>query len=88
MIDGALVFHLKATHGLPLDFIIDRSASEGGIDWVGFAEEARLQGWWDFQTYDAIRYALQDAFLPKNEQQAVLNEFKRFVLSNPHPRMQ
>ena len=36
MFDGAVLFELKATHGFPLDFSLDRIINQGGcsVDWA------------------------------------------------------
>lgn len=90
VICGKWVFNLKATHGLPLEFALDHIINENGfaIDWVGFINEARRNGWWDFQTVDVITHAMQDAMLPRDMQAGILDRFKLYVLANPHPSIQ
>ncbi|HXU93370.1 MAG TPA: hypothetical protein VFP33_06910 [Gallionella sp.] len=87
LVEGKWVFDLKATHGLPLDFALDRIINEKNlaIEWVGFIEEARRNKWWDFQTLEVITHAMQDAMLPRDMQSAILDQFKLYVLNNPHP---
>ena len=81
MIAGSILFQLKATHGLPLDMALDRVIDAGlSVEWPSFIEEARKNGWPDFQTFDALRYGLQDAFIPQSAKSAVLDGFKRYVM--------
>lgn len=83
---GRLLFLLKDSHGLPLEVALDRVAAAGAtVEWPSFVEAAREAGWYDFQTYDALRYALQDSFMPQTARGAVLAGFKRYVLARPHP---
>lgn len=86
---GDVLFHLKATHGFPLDFALDRLINERGIavEWPGFIEAARDGGWWDFQTFEVIEHAMQDAGIEREYRAAVLERFKAYVLQRPHPRM-
>lgn len=86
---GDVLFELKDTHGFPLDFALDRimSTEKMAVDWVAFIEAARARGWWDFQTYDVISHALVDAQIPRPTSAAILDRFKRYALSNPHPKM-
>ena len=85
LIRGEAVFKLKATHGLPLDFALDRIVNEGGhaIAWVGFVEEARRNGWWDFQTLQVIEEGMEDAQLPRDMQKAIKDRLKVYMLANP-----
>ena len=86
--DGAALFELKATHGFPLDFAIDRITEAGvGIDWNGFVEAARMNGWWDFQTYEVVSHALEDAGLPPMDRDSVRGNLRRFILACPHPQI-
>ena len=86
---GALLFDLKATHGLPLDFALDQIIVQKGcaVDWVGFIEAARCNDWWDFQTYEFLCHGMADAQLPGEMQQGIRQGFQRYVLSCPHPKM-
>ena len=82
MIPGSLLFTLKATHGLPLDMALDRVIEAGeSVEWPSFIEEARKNGWHDFQTYSELKYGLQDAFIPQSVKDAILDGFKRYVLA-------
>ena len=80
--DGALLFELKATHGFPIDFAIDRILAAGikQIDWVRFIEAARANGWWDFQTYRVLCEALEDSALSTSVRTAILDGCRRYVL--------
>jgi alanyl-tRNA synthetase len=89
MFRGDVLFDMKATHGFPLDFALDRIINEHdmAVDWVAFIEAARRNGWWDFQIYDLVSHAMQDASIPKKTQDAICSRIKLYVLSYPHPRM-
>lgn len=89
MFRGDVLFELKATHGFPLDFALDRIISQEGmaVDWVAFIEAARKNKWWDFQTYEAIDHAMVDAMITKDSRKAILDRFKLYVLRVPHPVM-
>ena len=82
---GKRVFQLKASHGLPLDFALDRIINQGGhaVAWVGFVEEARSNGWWDFQTFKVIEEGMEDAQLPRDMQQAIKGRLKVYMLAHP-----
>lgn len=83
---GKKLFELKATHGLPLDVAISRIADESAsirIDWVEFIETARSNGWWDYQTVEAIEIALTDADLLRSYRDEVLQRVKLYMLTNP-----
>ena len=81
---GHTLFNLKTTHGLPLDFALDQIQDKGlTVDWVGFIEEARKNKWWDFQTYEVITHALEDAMFPKPYIEGVKARFQAYVLANP-----
>lgn len=86
---GDVLFEMKATHGFPLDFALDRIINEKGfvVDWVAFIEAARRNKWWDFQTYEVICHAMEDAMLPKDMQAAIRERFQLYVLAYPHPMM-
>ena len=85
LVNGASVFNLKTRHGLPLDFALDRLINQGGhaIAWVGFVEEARRNGWWDFQTFQCIEEGMQDAQLPRDMQEAIKDRLKVYMLAHP-----
>jgi alanyl-tRNA synthetase len=83
MLHGSVLFHLKATHGLPLDVAISRATSKGmTIEWPSFIEEARHNGWWDFQTHDAIRDALVDAEVASTVREQIMLRFRAYVMEH------
>lgn len=86
---GDDLFKLKATHGLPLDFALDKIINEFGmaVSWVEFIEEARRCGWWDFQTFDEIDHSMADAMIPREMQTAIKQRFRMYVVTNKHPSM-
>lgn len=79
---GALLFDLRSTHGLPLDFALDRimNVEHMPVEWPGFIEAARANGWWDFQTFEVVQHALIDAQVPRDTTHAILQRFKLYVL--------
>lgn len=88
MFSGAKLFELKATRGLPIDFALDRIREKGlTVDWIGFFDAARRNGWWDFQTHQVIQHGIDDAGLPEQERESIVAAFKRYVLTNPHPAL-
>lgn len=89
MFRGDVLFDLKCTHGFPLDFALDRIINEKGmaVDWVAFIEAARRNNWWDYQTYEALCHAMEDAALPRELQAAIRLRFQRYVMANEHPKM-
>ncbi len=79
---GEKLFNLKATHGLPLDFAVDRIFERGYVvGWPDFIEAARLNKWYDYQTYEAISHAVADAMLPKESQEAILAGCRLYIMS-------
>lgn len=80
---GARLFQLKATHGVPLEISLENLTNRSMIvDWVGFIKEARLSGWYDFQTLEVIQNALADVF-DRDYQEAIILRLKRYILKNP-----
>jgi hypothetical protein len=81
---GALLFQLRATHGLPLgdalNLIIDGSRI---VDWVGFIEEARKNQWWDFQIVEAVEQAFIDADFFRPTAEKIITRMKCWILENP-----
>lgn len=79
---GAKLFELKATHGLPLDVAVDRivNSEKLSIDWCGFIDQARVQGWYDFQTLDVAEQALTDADVPRDYRDLVILRMKCYIL--------
>lgn len=87
MFQGKELFKLKATHGMPLDVAIDMIVNERGltIEWPSFIEEARENGWYDFQTAEALRHGLEDSGVSKDYAKGVMDRFMVYVVKNPHP---
>jgi Alanyl-tRNA synthetase len=83
---GSKLFELKATHGLPLDVAVDRivNTERMVIDWQGFIDQARAQGWYDFQTLDVAEQALTDADVPRDYRDAVVLRMKAYVMEKRH----
>lgn len=80
---GGRLFQLKATHGVPLEISLENLTSRSMVvDWVGFIKEARLSGWYDFQTLEVIQNALADVF-DRDYQEAITLRLKRYILKNP-----
>ena len=82
IVSGAFVFELKATHGLPLEMAIDRIILEKNmrISWADYIEAARLNGWYDFQIFESIRYGLQESMIDKEKKQAIIDKTKIYLL--------
>lgn len=89
MFRGDVLFDLKCTHGFPLDFALDRIINDEGmaVDWVAFIEAARKNNWWDYQTYEVICHAMEDASIPREMQAEILLRFRLYVMANEHPKM-
>ena len=87
MFPGDFLFELKATHGFPLDFALDRILNQEKlvVEWVSFIEAARTNGWWDFKTYEVLVHALMDAEVDRDLAQGILDRFKIYVVKNRHP---
>jgi hypothetical protein len=85
LISGAEVFKLKATHGLPLDFSVDRIINKAGhaIAWAGFVDEARRNGWWDFQIFQCVDDGLFDAEVPQAMRHEISQRLKGYMLQQP-----
>jgi alanyl-tRNA synthetase len=85
---GVKLFELKATHGLPLDVAVDRiiNTERMVIDWQGFIDQARLQGWYDFQTLDVAEQALTDADVPRDYRDAAVLRMKSYIMENRHAK--
>lgn len=80
---GRRLFQLKATHGVPLEISLENLTRRSMVvDWEGFIEEARLSGWYDFQTLEVIQNALADVF-DRDYQEAITLRLKRYILRNP-----
>lgn len=88
MFSGAVLFELKATHGIPWDITLEQVRSKGyTINWKEFIDTARNNKWWDFQTLEAITFVLQDVIQDKEEVQNIIDRMKQYILSNPHPEL-
>ena len=84
--NGAKLFELKATHGFPLDFALDRIINEKGmsVSWVDFIEAARKNKRWDFQTIEVITHALEDAQVASKEE--IINRAKLYMMKSPQEK--
>jgi hypothetical protein len=81
---GDRLFQLRATHGLPIGDAIQKIYNTTtGVDWVSFIEEARRNGWYDFQTIDAIENAFIDCDFDKAFSLTVIKRMKQWILANP-----
>jgi len=86
LVPGSEVFRLKDERGLPLPVGIDLCLTSGrSIEWPSFIEAARSAGWYDFQTFAQIKNALAEADVGDEYAHGVLQRFKLYVLTNPHP---
>lgn len=83
--DGRRLFELKATHGLPLEVAVDRIINVAGfrISWPGFVVQAREQGWWDFQTVEAVEQALTDADVDRSYRDEIMHRLELYIQCNP-----
>ena len=79
--DGAVLFELQATHGLPLSFALDRIINQQNmaVSWLSFLEAARKNGRKDSNTIRDLRYSLEDADVPKDIREGVLSRLERFI---------
>lgn len=50
------------------------------VSWHDFVEEARRNNRWDFQTYEDVKVALEDAFIDKYVAEAILFRLKLYIL--------
>jgi alanyl-tRNA synthetase len=89
VLGGEFLFKLKSSYGFPLEMAIDMAMNRENmaIDWVGLIEAARKNDWWDFQTYDVICHALEDAGVDADTQEGIKSRFKRYVTVNKHPNL-
>lgn len=89
IINGSIVFELKATYGIPFDIIFNRILNEEqlNIDWVNFIEAARNNKWWDFQIYNACKLGLSDSLVNKHVQEEILSRMRYYMLIKKHPMM-
>ena len=84
MFPGEVLFNLRSTRGLPLDFALDRIINERGlsVEWLGFVNAARRNGWKDYQTFTVIEHALQDAGLTAEMKQGITDGIRRYMLGS------
>lgn len=81
---GSRLFQLRATHGLSLGDALSRLVgAEVTIGWVSFMTEARANGWYDFQSVDAIEQAWLDASLDPEHLKQIILRLKLWILANP-----
>ena len=85
MFSGKTAFELKATHGLPLDVVVDRVIvqNQTPINWPEFISTARKNLRWDFQTISDIENALIDADVDRNVAAEIVSRCKLWVMQNP-----
>lgn len=82
---GHKLFELKATHGMPLGPAIDRIINVEGltVTWGDFLATARSNGWYDFQTIEAVESGLGDAGVDRAMRDEILQRFKVLIMRNP-----
>lgn len=85
VISGAFLFDLKATHGLPLEFALQKCFEHGVkcVDWIGFIDRARECGWHDFQTIRELSHSLADSDVSRSAADAVVRGAKLYMLEKP-----
>ena len=85
---GQKLFELKATHGMPLGPAIDRIINVEGlaISWADFLASARTNGWYDFQTMEAVEAGLGDAGVDRTIRDEILQRFKLLIMRTPSER--
>lgn len=81
---GDKLFHLRTTHGLPIGDALQRIITANlTVTWIPFIQEARKNGWYDFQSLEAIEQAWVDADLPKHEIGVIMVRLKQWIVENP-----
>lgn len=82
---GHKLFDLKATHGMPLGPAIDRIINVEGltVTWGDFLATARSNGWYDFQTIEAVEAGLGDAGVNRAMRDEILQRLKVLIMRNP-----
>lgn len=82
MLPGEIAYRLKAERGLPLDITIDVIMGQQGtrIEWPGFIDAARRNGWFDFQILLEIEHALQDAATAREVAAAIMDRCRYYVM--------
>lgn len=84
---GVTLFRLKDAHGMALEEAVDRimNSAKMVVDWPGFIEAARKQGWHDFMTVEVITNALVNADVPLAIREDIITRCKEYVLVNLLP---
>jgi len=83
VIPGDILFKLKTTHGFPLEMSLELVKNDSAVvGWVEFIEAARADGWWDFQTYDCVCHALQDADYSRSAQDAIKTRMRIYMMKD------
>jgi hypothetical protein len=78
---GKKLFELKATHGLPLDIALDHLFAAGvSIDWTGFIDCARSNGWYDFKIIALIETSLEDCLIDRDTKLAIVERSKAYIM--------
>ncbi len=82
--DGAEIFKMKDTHGLPFSISFEQCENRGlMIDWIGLLNAARKHGWWDFQTIEQIEEGFHDSRAWQDKRDEILNRLKIYIMANP-----
>lgn len=85
---GDRLFQLRATFGLPLGDALAAITNLGhAVGWVDFIQEARNNGWWDFQIVEAVEQAWMDADLPRRILDETIKRMKIWIMANPLERV-
>lgn len=80
---GSRLFELKATHGLPLEVALDRLFHDGfSVDWCEFIDCARSNGWYDFQTINVIKQAMDDCMIEPYIKESILVRAKVYIMQS------
>jgi hypothetical protein len=88
MFSGAKLFHMKTTHGVPLDVTLQVLKSKGiTVTWASFIDEARINKWWDFQIIQYCTDSLGDAGYSTEDISEIIQRMKLYILQNEHPMM-
>lgn len=65
VVEGAFVFELANTLGLPLEFSLAKIFEKNMVvDWLGYVIAARKSGWIDRRIFVTVTTALVDAEVP------------------------
>lgn len=86
---GDKAFEMKATHGVPLDIVFDQIINVNGLilDWSAFIGAARRNGWWDYQTIEAVETGLTDAGIAPNTIKEIVTRMRLYMMTFRHPAM-